>query len=118
MVFVFIHHAQNAHRCLISATESLQQLVMLCAELLSHLTRSFDQLVLHQGRVVVVRLDVSLTVGCQAHQAGLLSFLLLCCAEVAQDVLAPGQGPGLAATVGSTRFIQAGVSVQIQAPAV
>ena len=54
VVFVFIHHTQNTDRCLIGATKSLEQLVMLRTDLLSHLTRRFDQLVLHQGWVVIV----------------------------------------------------------------
>lgn len=111
VVFVFIHHAQDAHRCLIGATKSLQQLVMLCTELLPHLTRGVDQLVLHQGRVVIVSLDMGVAVRCQAHQAGLLSLLLPCCAEVAQDVPVLGLGPGLVTTGRATRFLQAAVPV-------
>ncbi|KAF7647485.1 hypothetical protein LDENG_00171780, partial [Lucifuga dentata] len=67
VVFVFIHHAQNAHWCLIGATKGLQQLVVLGADLLSHLTRCFDQFVLHQGGVLVVSLKVGVTVRCQAQ---------------------------------------------------
>lgn len=111
VVFVLIHHAQHTHRCLIGATKSLQQLVMLSADLLSHLTRCFDQLVLHHGRVLIVRLEVALAVWCQAHQAGLLRLLLPCCAEVAQDIPVLGLGPGLASSGGATRFVQAAVSV-------
>lgn len=118
VAFVFVHHAQNAHWRLIGATKSLQQLVMLSADLLSHLTRSFDQFVLHHGRVLVVRLEVGLTVRGQAHQAGLLSLLLPCCAEVTQDLPVLGLGPGLASTGRATRFLHAAVSVQIQSAGV
>ena len=117
-MFVFIHHAQHTHGCVISATISLQQLVVLCTDLLPHLTCGFDQLVLHQGGKVIVGLEMSLAVGRQAHQAGLLGLLPPCCAEVTQDLPGLGLGPGLAPTVGATRFLQDAASVQIQSAGV
>lgn len=111
MVFVFIHHAQHAHRRLIGTTKSLQQLVMLSTDLLSHLTCGFDQFVLHQGRIVIVRLQVSLTVGRQAHQTGLLSFLLPCCAEVTQHLTKLCLNSRLVTTGGAPGFLQAAISV-------
>ena len=100
VMFVFIHHAQHTHGRVISATKSLQQFVVLCTELLPHLTCGFDQLVLHQGGIVIVGLDVSLAVGRQAHQAGLLGLLPPGCAEVTQDLPGLGLGPGLAPSGG------------------
>lgn len=111
VVFVLIHHTQNTHRGLISATEGLQQLVMLGADLLSHLASSFDQFVLHQGRILVVRLKVGLTVRRQAHQAGLLGLLLLRGAEVTENFSLFGLDPELAPTGGATGILQAAVPV-------
>ena len=111
VVFVLIHHAQNTYGGLVSATKRLQQLVVLCADLLSHLTRSSDQLVLHHGRVLIVRLEVGLTVRGQAHQAGLLGLLPPSCAEVAQDFPTLGLGPGLAAAGRATGRLQATVPI-------
>lgn len=111
VVFVFTHHAQNTHGGLISAAKSFQQLVMLCTDLLSHLACSFDQLVLHQSRVVIVSLEMCLAIGSQTHQAGLLRLLLSCCAEVTQDFPGGSLGPGLATTIRATRFLHAAVSV-------
>lgn len=111
MVFVLVHHAQDTHRRLIGATKSLQQLVVLSTDLLSHLSCCFHQLVLHHGWVLIVRLEVCLAVRRQAHQTGLLGLLPPRGAEVAQNFPAPDLLPGLVAAGGATRLIQAAVSV-------
>lgn len=111
VVSVLVHHAQDTHRRLVSATVRLQQLVVLSADLLSHLSRCFHQLVLHHGWVLIVRLEVSLAVRRQAHQAGLLGLLPPRGAEVAQNVSALGLVPGLVTAGGATRLFQAAVSV-------
>lgn len=118
MVFVFIHHAEDTHRRLISATKCLQQLVMLRTDLLSHLARSFDQFVLHQSRILIVRLQVGLAVGRQAQQARLHRLLLPRRAEVTQDLPIVGWSPGLSVACGATGFLQAAVSVQVQSAGV
>lgn len=84
---------------------------MLCTDLLPHLACSFDQFVLHHGRVLIVRLEVGLAVRCQAHQTGLLSLLLPGCAEVTQDFNVLGLDPGLAMTGRAARLLQAAVSI-------
>ena len=114
MVLVFVHHAQNTNRRLIGATKSLQQLVMLGADFLSHLARGYYKLVLHQGREVVVRLKMNLTVGGQAEQAGLHSLLLAGGAEITQDIPRLGLDFGLVMRSGSSGFPQAAVFVQVQ----
>lgn len=111
VVFVLIHHTQNAHRRLVSATKGLQQLVVLGAELLSHLACSFDQLVLHQGRILVVRLEMGLAVRRQAHQAGLLGLLPPRGAEITENISLFGLDPGLAPAGGATGLLQAAVPV-------
>lgn len=111
MVFVLVHHAQDTHRRLISAAKRLQQLVVLSADLLSHLPCCFHQLVLHHGWVLIVRLDVCLAVRRQAHQTGLLGLLSPRGAEVAQNLSVLGRDSGLGAAGGATRLFQAAVSV-------
>lgn len=91
---------------------------MLSTDLLPHLTSSFDQFVLHQCRVVIVRLEVELTVVSQAHQARPFSLLLPRCAEVAQDVPVLGLGPGLTMAGRATRSLRGAGSVQIQSAGV
>ena len=123
MVFVLVHHAKDAHGRVVGAAVGLQQLIVLGAELLPHLTRGLHQLVLHQRRVLVVGLDMVLAEGGLAHQARLHRPLLSGGAEVTQDVpgpvLAPGQAPGLGAGgVGGGPAVlsvtQAAIAVQIQ----
>lgn len=111
VAFVLVHHAQDAHRRLIGAAKSLQQLVVLSADLLSHLSCCFHQLVLHQRRVLIVGLEVRLAVRRQAHQTGPLSLLPPCGAEVAQNFSVPDMGPGLVVAGGTTRLFQAAVPV-------
>lgn len=118
MVLVLIHHTQDAHRRLVRTTKGLQQLVVLSADLLPHLASSFDQFVLHQRRVVIVRLEVDLAVRRQAHQAGLLGLLLPGGAEVAKDLAVFGLRPVLAAACGATVSLCGAVSVQIQSAVV
>lgn len=111
MMFVFIHHAQDTHRRLVSATKSLQQLVMLSTDLLPHLTSSFDQFVLHQGRIVIMWLQVALAVISQTHQARLLSPVLAWCAKITQDISILCLRPGLSTTGRATRFLQTAIPV-------
>ena len=74
MALVFIHGAQIADTLVVCATEHLHQLVMTGAHLLLQFVGGWDQLVLLQGRSIVVGLEVSLTVRGQTRQTRLESF--------------------------------------------
>lgn len=90
MAFVFFHCTQHTDTHLVSATEQLQTLLMLRADLPVQVADFIHQLVpLKSGRLVV-RLQVLLAVGRQTHQAGLDGFELLADADVAAYVLGSG----------------------------
>jgi len=120
VVLVLVHHAEHADGRAVGAAVGLQQLVVLRAQLVPHLPRGRHQLVLHQRRVLVVRLDVVLAEGRLANQTRRHRPLPAAGAEVAHDVpgpglvpgLVPGQAPGLG--VGPAGLTHAAVAVQVQ----
>lgn len=91
---MLIGQTQVADTQPVRATEHLQQLVMPTANRLLEYFGGRDQLVLFESGGLVVRLDVQLAVGGQAHQARSHGLASPPCAHVALHVDGLGEVPG------------------------
>ena len=74
MTFVFFHGTQITDTRLIGTTEKLLNLVVTRANVLDKLAGGFDQLVFLEGRRLIVRLEVRVTVRDQTLKTSLHSF--------------------------------------------
>lgn len=83
MAFVLVAGAQPAHEHLAVAAEELLQVLVLDADLLGQVAGGCDELVLPQGLLGLVGLQVDLAVRRHAHQAALDGLSLLPLAHVA-----------------------------------
>lgn len=92
MSTVRIHDTLQADDLLVCATEHLEQLVVLVADLLPQLSTGVHQLVLLARMQFLVAAEVALTVGVQADQARLDRLQLVARADAALHVARAGHG--------------------------
>lgn len=82
VAFVLVTGAQPADEHLAMAAEELLQVLVLGADLLGQIARGYDELVLPQGLLGLVGLQVGFAVRAHAHQAALDRLSLLAFAHV------------------------------------
>lgn len=109
MALVFFHCAQHADTHLVGATEQLQTLLMLRADLPVQVADFIHQLVPLKGGRLVVGLQVLLAVVRQTHQAGLDGFVLLPNADVTTYILGSSD-----VVVGGRRWRRKGLRVALE----